>query len=80
VYGELNGSRASPYHRLDLRVERQFVGNRLRGSVYLDIINAYARENGGAVEYKPIPNSSSYELEEEDALPLLPSIGIKLVF
>jgi hypothetical protein len=80
VYGELNSSRASPYHRLDLRIERQFVGNRLRGSVYVDIINAYARENGGAVEYKPIPNSSSYELEEEDALPLLPSIGIKLVF
>jgi hypothetical protein len=80
VYGELNGSRASPYHRLDLRVERQFVGNRLRGSVYLDIINAYARKNGGAVEYKPIPNSSSYELEEDEALPLLPSIGVKLIF
>jgi outer membrane receptor protein involved in Fe transport len=80
LYGELNGSRASPYHRLDLRVERQFVGTRLRGSVYLDIINAYARENGGAVEYKPIPNSSSYQLEEEDTLPLLPSIGVKLIF
>ena len=53
---------------------------RLRGSVYLDIINAYARENGGAVEYKPIPNSSSYQLEEEDTLPLLPSIGVKLIF
>jgi len=80
VYGELNGSRASPYHRLDLRVERQFLGARLRGSVYLDIINAYARENGGAVRYKPIPNSSSYELEEEETLPLLPSIGVKLIF
>ena len=80
IYGELNGSRASPYHRLDLRVERQFIGTRLRGSVYLDIINAYARENGGAVEYKPIPNSSSYQLEEEETLPLLPSIGVKLIF
>jgi TonB dependent receptor len=80
LYGELNDSRASPYHRLDLRLERQFVGSRLNGSVYVDIINAYARENGGAVQYKPIPNSSSYELEEEDALPLLPSIGIKLIF
>jgi TonB dependent receptor len=80
VYGELNGSRASPYHRLDLRVERQFVGNRLRGSVFVDIINAYGRKNGGAVEYKPIANSSRYELEEEDALPLLPSLGVKLIF
>ena len=80
VYGELNSSRASPYHRLDLRLERRFAGNRLEGSVYVDIINAYARENGGAVRYKPIPNSSNYELEEEDQLPLLPSIGVKLVF
>lgn len=80
VYGALNSSRASPYHRLDLRVERQFTGERLRGSVYLDIINAYARENGGAVRYKPVPNSSTYELEEEEALPLLPSIGVKLIF
>lgn len=80
VYGELNGSRASPYHRLDLRLERQFIGSRLRGSVFVDIINAYARENGGAVEYKPIPGSSSYQLEEQDALPLLPSVGVKLIF
>jgi hypothetical protein len=80
VYGELNASRASPYHRLDLRLERQFEGPRLQGSVYIDIINAYARENGGAVRYKPIPNSSSYELEEEETLPLLPSIGVKLIF
>lgn len=80
VYGDLNDSRASPYHRLDLRLERQFVGTRLRGSVYVDIINAYARENGGAMRYKPVPNSSTYELEEEETLPLLPSIGVKLIF
>jgi outer membrane receptor protein involved in Fe transport len=80
VFGDLNDARAAPYHRLDLRIERQFLGKRLRGSVYLDILNAYARENGGAVHYKPVPNSSTYELEEEDALPLLPSIGVKLIF
>ena len=80
VYGALNDSRAAAYHRLDLRVERQFLGTRLRGSVYLDIINAYASKNGGAVEYKPVPNSSRYELEENEGLPLLPSIGVKLIF
>jgi hypothetical protein len=80
VFGALNDARAAPYHRLDLRIERQFVGKRLRGSVYVDILNAYARQNGGAVRYKPVPNSSTYELEEEEALPLLPSIGVKLVF
>jgi hypothetical protein len=80
VYGELNGSRASPYHRLDLRVERALNFGRFRGSVYADLINAYNRQQGGAATYKPKPNSSEYELEEEESLPLLPSIGIKLTF
>jgi len=80
VYGELNDSRASPYHRLDLRIERALRFGRFHGSVYADLINAYNRRNGGAVQYKPIPNSSEYELEEEESLPLLPSVGIKLTF
>jgi len=80
VYGDLNGSRASPYHRLDLRVERALRFGRFHGSVYADLINVYNRRNGGAVQYKPIPNSSDYELEEEESLPLLPSVGIKLTF
>lgn len=80
LYGELNGSRASPYHRLDVRVEYQLNLRKLQGSVYADIINLYARRNGGAVEYKPIANSSEYTLEEEDTLPLLPSIGVKINF
>jgi hypothetical protein len=80
VYGELNSSRASPYHRLDVRIERTLSFGRFKGSVYADLINAYNRQNGGAVTYKPKPNSSEYELEEAESLPLLPSIGIKLTF
>lgn len=80
VYGELNGSRASPYHRLDLRIERALNFGKFKGSVYADLINAYNRQNGGAVSYKPKPNSSEYELEEEESLPWLPSVGIKLTF
>ena len=80
MYGELNGARASPYHRLDLRIERSLRFGRFRGGFYVDIINAYARQNGGAVEYKPVPGSSDYKLEEADSLPLLPSVGIKLTF
>jgi hypothetical protein len=48
--------------------------------VYIDIINAYNRKNGGAVQYKPKAGTSEYELEEEESLPLLPSVGIKIVF
>lgn len=80
VYGELNSERASPYHRLDLRIERKFDYGRVKGSYYLDIINAYARENGGAVRYKAIAGSSEYKLEEEESLPLFPSFGVKITF
>lgn len=80
VYGELNSERAKPYHRLDLRIERKFDYGRVEGSYYLDIINAYARKNGGAVRYEAIADSSEYRLEEEDSLPFFPSFGIKITF
>jgi len=81
VYGDLNSARASPYHRLDIRLERELSLKSMQGSVYVDIINLYNRRNGGAVEYKPVAaGSSEYTLEEEESLPLLPSVGIKLSF
>ena len=80
VYGKINSERASAYHRLDLRAERPFQFSRFEGSYYFDIINAYARRNGGAVDYEPIANSDEYELEEEEGLPLIPSVGVKFVF
>lgn len=80
IYGGLNSSRATPYHRLDLRGEYQLKLRAFKGSVYFDVINAYAKRNGGAVQYKPKPNSPDYELEEQDTLPLLPSVGVKVTF
>lgn len=80
VYGKLNSKQASPYHRLDLRAERPFQFSRFEGSYYFDIINAYARRNGGSVQYEPIANSAEYKLEEEEGLPLIPSVGVKFVF
>jgi hypothetical protein len=80
VYGDLNSARPSPYHRMDVRVEYQLPLSKAHGSVYLDIINLYARRNGGAAVYKPVPGTSEYVLEEEDTLPLLPSVGIKITF
>ena len=80
VYGDLNSERASPYHRLDVRVEYRLNLRRFQGSIYADIINLYARRNGGAVEYKPVAGTSDYELEEQETLPLLPSVGIKVTF
>ncbi|MBM0107387.1 TonB-dependent receptor [Steroidobacter sp. S1-65] len=80
VYGELNSERAKPYHRLDLRIEHTFDYGRVEGSYYLDIINAYARKNGGAVRYEATEGSSNYRLEEEEGLPFFPSFGVKITF
>lgn len=80
VYGELNSERAKAYHRLDLRFERKFDYGRVQGSYYLDIINAYARKNGGSVRYEAIADSSEYRLEEQESLPLFPAFGVKITF
>jgi TonB dependent receptor len=80
VYGPLNSARAAAYHRLDLRVERQFGHGRFKGSYFFDLINAYARNNGGAVVYKPIPGTRDYRLETTDSLPLIPAAGIRINF
>ena len=80
VYGKLNSERAGAYHRLDLRAERPFKFSRVEGSYYIDIINAYVRRNGGAVAYEPIAGTSDFRLEEEEGLPLIPSIGVKFIF
>jgi len=40
----------------------RFLFGRFHGSAYVDIINTYARKNGGAVQYKPKPGTSEYTL------------------
>jgi hypothetical protein len=80
VYGPLNGERARDYHRLDLRAERRFSRGRLQGKVFFDLINAYGRENGGSVTYKAKAGTRDYVLEEDESLPMFPSIGIRLSY
>jgi hypothetical protein len=80
-YGPVNGERADDYHRLDLRVARSFgQGKRVQGSFFFDLVNAYARNSGGAAQYKPEAGSSDYELEQADSLPILVSVGVKVSF
>lgn len=80
AYGTLNSQRAHAYHRVDLHVGHDFHIRKLSGTVFVDIINAYNRKNGGSVQYKPIAGSSNYKLEETDSLPLIPSVGVKISF
>jgi hypothetical protein len=80
-YGPVNEARADDYHRLDLRVARSFgTGKRVQGSFFFDLVNAYARNSGGAAQYKPEAGSSDYELEQAKSLPILVSLGVKVSF
>jgi len=80
-YGPVNAVRADDYHRLDLRIARAFgAGKRVQGSFFFDLINAYARNSGGAAMYKPEAGSSDYEVEQARSLPILVSLGVKVSF
>jgi hypothetical protein len=79
VYGDLNAERAEAYHRLDVRLERPIRIARVDGLFYIDIITAYGRRNTGAAGYEPVAGSAEYRLVEKEGLPLLASLGVKLV-
>ncbi|MCK5503557.1 MAG: TonB-dependent receptor, partial [Thermodesulfovibrionia bacterium] len=76
IYGELGSERLPDYHRLDLRVSKEFLFNRWKMEAYLDIINAYNRENISGYQYEEDYTSR----EPVTQLPILPSIGIKAEF
>jgi len=73
IYGEVNTARNPMFHRLDLRVEKQFLvaGHRFAG--YLDVQNAYNHANREGTAY----NFDYSERSDTPGLPLLPSLGIK---
>ena len=68
------GGRIAPYHRLDVRIDRDFnIDNIVRGSIYIDIQNVYNSPNNEGTLY-------SYDYSQSSllpGLPILPTIGIR---
>lgn len=68
------GERLPPFHRLDLRIDRDFdIGGVVRGSVYVDVQNVYNAPNNEGTLY-------SYDYSQTAAvpgLPILPTIGVR---
>jgi len=73
LFGATNSARSSTFHRLDVRVEKQF---QLAGhpcAAYLDLQNAYNHANREGTDY-------SFDFTKQSdipGLPLIPSLGIK---
>ena len=76
IYGETNSRRLPPFHRLDVRVTRNFsiAGKRLEA--YLEVLNAYYRKNVLAIDY----NDDYSEEERLYQLPIIPYIGVSMKF
>lgn len=73
VYGEVNSARAPAWHRLDLRVEKQWTFAAWKLSAFVELINAYGQENREGARY-------SYDYRRSEAvngLPLFPNLGVR---
>jgi hypothetical protein len=70
-------TRLPTYHQLDVRIDREFtIGDRIKGSVYIDVINAYNAQNSEGWRY-------SYDFTQRGrlpGLPILPTIGVRAMF
>lgn len=71
-----NSRRSGPYHRLDIRLDKDWVFKTWILTTYLDIQNVYYHSN-------PVATVYNYDFSEKQAfvdLPIIPSIGIKAEF
>ena len=73
VFGAINGSRNPLYHRLDLRIEKQWHPGRVLLAAYLDLQNAYNHKNREATGY----GFDYRQHADVNGLPIFPSFGLR---
>jgi outer membrane receptor protein involved in Fe transport len=73
IEGKPNSERLSAYHRLDFRMDHDLSD---RSTLYFEIINLYNRANVSDYSY----NKDYTEREKVTSLPIIFSVGAKLVF
>jgi hypothetical protein len=82
-YGAMNSGRLALYHRLDLRVSNERTLGIGRLSVYVDLFNAYDRDNPRGLGYTVTDwNAARADVHKRSMsqLPLLPTVGARWVF
>ncbi len=73
VFGAVNSERYPTHHRLDLRVEKQWIIGQGTLAAYLDLLNAYAAQTREGTRH-------SYDYQKSEAvsgLPIFPSLGLR---
>ena len=76
IYAETNSDRLPPYHRLDLRVSKTFQFNGWKLGTFLELLNAYNRQN--LLDYRYSENYT--KREDVNQLPIIPYLGITAEF
>ncbi len=76
VEGKLNSARLPNWHSLDLRVEKLYLYGSWQLYAYLEVLNAYWRQNIEGYEY----NADYTEKEAEYGLPMIPFFGVRAEF
>ncbi len=70
------GERLPVFHALDVRVDKKFSFSSWQLRAYLDIQNIYNRNNITSAKW----NQRTQEVEENESIGLLPSIGVNIEF
>jgi hypothetical protein len=76
VFGPSNSARLDAFHQLDVRVDKHWVFDTWRLTTYLEVQNAYNRQNPENIEYQYDYTRSA----PQAGLPIVPSLGIRGVF
>ena len=76
IYAETNSDRLPPYHRLDLRVSKTFQFRGWKLGTFLELLNAYNRQN--LLDYRYSENYT--KREDVNQLPIIPYLGITAAF
>lgn len=82
-FGPYNANRLPSYHRLDVRITRDFDFDRSRLQLFLDVFNAYNRTNLRGYQWWLRGSNGSYSAQRstgEEQLPILPTIGFRWIF
>jgi len=82
-YGAMNSGRLALYHRLDLRVSNERALGTGRISLYVDLFNAYDRDNPRGLGYTVADwNAARADVRKRpmSQLPLLPTAGARWTF
>lgn len=73
IYGATNSARDSMFHRLDVRIEKRWSIGRGSLTWYLDVQNAYNRQNSEGSQY-----SYNYARRKDNpGFPIIPSLGLR---